>query len=1053
MLTFRILIAYAVLQLTAFAQTLTIASGNGQVTVENFPTTKPLTARLVNSAGAGVPDVPITWAVTQSEGALASQTNRTDANGYATVIFVGTFVPPPQSYRTSLVTATTSFGKVDFVVTTTARQQQGFEIAGIELFAPTGEITGRTGQVIPAAVGVRVYNLSGLDTGKGIPFVGVSIAPPDDPSQPFATCRGPNNQAFTDQRGEANCDLVLGDKPGRVLMRANVGEFKLSPLFQVNIEQGPICTFAITPTSASFTASGGSGALTVNVAQGCSWTATTTAPWITIASGGSGQASGTVSFVVAANTGAARTGVINIASQSITITQAGVGGGTGPISFVSTSPLPAATVGITYTNQLQIAGGTAPYNWSATGTFPPGLGLNPTNGFVSGVPTTAGTFAFTLTVFDVNGATVSQAFTMTVNPQGTPGQLTITTASLPNGGVGSTYQQSVSSSGACSSNPFSGGVVTWALASGALPPGLNGAQAGSDFAISGVPTTPGTYNFSLRVSDTCGRSDTKAFSIVITQAPSQTATLVATPGNVAFSVAFTAASSPDQQVSLSSTNANLPVTYTASTSTPWLSITNATGTTPGSITVRAVNIGAFSPGNYTGSITFTSNAVNSPLTLPVTLTVASASNITVSRESILFSHTTTAPISQQNVTVSGAVTGIRYTASASTNNGGAWLTVTPTSGETQSVISVTANSSNLEVGTYTGVIRVVPEQNAGGTVLIPVTLTVSLPSTIIIPTTPLTFNGPGTQTIPLTSTSTPISFSASGSVPWLTVTPTTGSTPSNLSVTASTTGLSPGVYQGAVSINSTGQTTLIPVTLTVTSNVPTITSITNGASFAVGPVAPGEIITLFGTSLGPMELKNGDFINNSLQTTVGGTQVFFDNVAAPIIYSASNQVAAIVPFGVFGRTSTKVQLVYNNQRSNTIDAQVTDAAPGIFVLDVSGQGAILNQDNSVNSRLNGAAPGSVIAIYATGAGTMDRQVIDGRLVTDTPFPRPLLPVGVRIGGRVADVLYAGAAPGLVAGTLQVNARIPVDTPANSVVPIQITVGTATSQANVVVAIR
>ena len=58
-------------------------------------------------------------------------------------------------------------------------------------------------------------------------------------------------------------------------------------------------------------------------------------------------------------------------------------------------------------------------------------------------------------------------------------------------------------------------------------------------------------------------------------------------------------------------------------------------------------------------------------------------------------------------------------------------------------------------------------------------------------------------------------------------------------------------------------------------------------------------------------------------------------------------------------------------------------------------------------------------------------------MTDTPFPRPLLPVGVRIGGRVADVTYAGAAPGLVAGMLQVNARVPADTPRGTNVPVQI----------------
>ena len=118
-----------------------------------------------------------------------------------------------------------------------------------------------------------------------------------------------------------------------------------------------------------------------------------------------------------------------------------------------------------------------------------------------------------------------------------------------------------------------------------------------------------------------------------------------------------------------------------------------------------------------------------------------------------------------------------------------------------------------------------------------------------------------------------------------------------------------------------------------------------------------------------------------------------------------------------------------------------------------GQGAIINEDGTINARLNGAEPGSVIAIYATGGGQVDRQVFDGRRVTDTPYPKPLLPVGVRIGGRVADVTYAGAAPGLVAGMVQVNARVPSDTPRGTNVPVQIVIGTATSQQNVFLSTR
>jgi uncharacterized protein (TIGR03437 family) len=181
--------------------------------------------------------------------------------------------------------------------------------------------------------------------------------------------------------------------------------------------------------------------------------------------------------------------------------------------------------------------------------------------------------------------------------------------------------------------------------------------------------------------------------------------------------------------------------------------------------------------------------------------------------------------------------------------------------------------------------------------------------------------------------------------------------------------------------------------------------------------------------------------------------VLFDGVPAPLIYVAAGQVSAIVPFGVQGRTATRVQVISNGLNSNLQDLSVVDAAPGIFVLDSSGQGAIINEDGTVNARLNGAEPGSVISIYATGAGSMDLPMTDGRLVVGAPFPRPLLPVGVRIGGRVADVTYYGAAPGLVGGMLQVNARVPADVVRGQMLPIQLLVGGATSQQNVFLSTR
>jgi hypothetical protein len=86
----------------------------------------------------------------------------------------------------------------------------------------------------------------------------------------------------------------------------------------------PACTFEVSPLQHSMTATGGSGSVTVKAGRDCAWTAESRDPWITIAKGESGAGDGTVAFQVAANTGAARTGTLIVAGQTVTVEQAAV---------------------------------------------------------------------------------------------------------------------------------------------------------------------------------------------------------------------------------------------------------------------------------------------------------------------------------------------------------------------------------------------------------------------------------------------------------------------------------------------------------------------------------------------------------------------------------------------------------------------------------------------------------------------------------------------------------------------------------------------------------
>jgi len=231
--------------------------------------------------------------------------------------------------------------------------------------------------------------------------------------------------------------------------------------------------------------------------------------------------------------------------------------------------------------------------------------------------------------------------------------------------------------------------------------------------------------------------------------------------------------------------------------------------------------------------------------------------------------------------------------------------------------------------------------------------------------------------------------------------------------------------------------------------------VVNAASYLAGPVAPGEIVSLFGAFTGPaspasLELSpDGRFVTSSL----GGTQVFFDDLAAPLLYVSDTQVSAIVPFAVAGKTSTQLKLVHKGLQSKPVTLKVGPAAPALFTADLSGkgQGAILNQDYKLNSAANPAARNSVVMLFATGAGQTDPAGVDGQIIGAT-LPKPLLPVSVRIGGVTARVLYAGAAPGLVSGVLQVNVQVSAVTPGNAV-PVVLRVGEAESPAQVTMAVK
>ena len=230
-------------------------------------------------------------------------------------------------------------------------------------------------------------------------------------------------------------------------------------------------------------------------------------------------------------------------------------------------------------------------------------------------------------------------------------------------------------------------------------------------------------------------------------------------------------------------------------------------------------------------------------------------------------------------------------------------------------------------------------------------------------------------------------------------------------------------------------------------------AIVNAASFARGPVAPGELITIFGANYGPPTLVGATLDAAGLvSSNLSGARVYFDGLPAPIIYSLVGQLSAVVPFEVAGRQQTSVQYEYNGIKSNSILLGVAPAAPAIFAANAtgSGPGLILGANNILISGTNPADVGSIVVVLATGAGEVLGGASTGSLAQAAG--QQAEPVSATIGGLKAPVLYAGPAPGLVQGVTQVNLSVPSGLSAGSY-PIVLTVGGVRSQDSITIAVR
>ncbi|MGA9627051.1 MAG: IPT/TIG domain-containing protein [Bryobacteraceae bacterium] len=264
-----------------------------------------------------------------------------------------------------------------------------------------------------------------------------------------------------------------------------------------------------------------------------------------------------------------------------------------------------------------------------------------------------------------------------------------------------------------------------------------------------------------------------------------------------------------------------------------------------------------------------------------------------------------------------------------------------------------------------------------------------------------------------------------------------------------------------VSIAGVSVTITQPAAATVA--LPLIAAVTNAASYATGSVSPGELITIFGSNIGPDPAAGAttDPATGKLATTICGVQVLFNGIAAPIIYASSTQVSAVVPYEMATVGSPGVWLKYAGGTSNAFQLTTAATAPGLFTQNASGSGpgSILNQDGvTLNAPAHPAAKGSIVTLYLTGEGLTIPASVTGAFTTATLPPPQVtpapasLPIAVLINGQPAPYVYAGEAPGFVAGLMQLNVQIPSTAPTGAL-QILVSIGGRTSENGVTVSVQ
>jgi len=601
------------------------------------------------------------------------------------------------------------------------------------------------------------------------------------------------------------------------------------------------------PTSLSFAAQqGGSNpatqTLTIsNIGGGVlSWTASNSAAWMSLSSSaGTGAGSVSVSVTTGTLTAGSYSGTVMLSATgaspvivpvSFTVTTApvapAIGASPASFSFTTQTGSNPATQTLTISNT---GGGTL--NWTAsdnaawlTMSTASGTGNGTTTLAVNTATLTAGSHNALITLSAPGATTVTVPVALTVTAVPVPpaigaSPLSLSFTAQQGGANPATQALAISNTG--------GGTLTWTASDDATWLSASPASGTGNGAVTVTATlgtlATGTHTGTITLSATGASSVSIPVRLTVTAAPVPPA-IGASPTSLTFAATQSGANPTTQTLIISNAGGGT-LTWTASDNATWLTVSPASGTGNGTVTVSAT-LSSLATGSHSGTITL-SAAGAATVTVPVTFTVTAAPAIGASPSSLSFTAKQGGSNpAAQTLTISNSGGGtLTWTAS----DNATWLTVSPASGTGNGTVTVSATLSSLATGSHSGTITL--NATSASAVTIPVTFTVTAAPTLSVSPSSLTYAAtqnaanPASQAVTVGVTGGTLTWTASDNATWLTLTPGTGSGNGTVTASVNTASLTPGNHTGTITIASTGVTSqTVSVALTV--NEPATSSVT-----------------------------------------------------------------------------------------------------------------------------------------------------------------------------------------------------------------------------------